>query len=457
MSSQAPASGLRLQIAAIEQEIASLLAQKAKLEETLATVPFPALSLPLDIARLIFHRVVPDHPSNRRIVEALKIAGVCTAWRDIVFTAPELWTTVAVKTGNVAMVQALDTWLPRTKGSAFKLIINFERDERVATAVWAAATRYSAQWQDVLLTTGDSLTLPLPNSLPALTALTIQGDLALECADGSTVDAPHFSHLSLDTPILMFQLGLPLEQVATLYLQGESYSGLIPILAKTPDVRDLTLDFSDSDGLVASAGASSPLVLTCLHTLEYNHDLPEAIVIALVLPVLHTLRFRSELPGPFNTVPTSQLLTMPGTGARRALRELEIGRTRGHTVTSQVMAWLAGLPTLTRLTICLDGFGPEDIATFCNEIAGGDLLPELETLLITHMKRAVEAQVLADVVERRWRWVGGGSRIKKFEVQLVGEDVLGYVERRLGSGQMKGLEYMISQGHSTHPHNLNMY
>ncbi|KAF7299819.1 hypothetical protein HMN09_00988600 [Mycena chlorophos] len=85
---------------------------------------------------------------------------------------------------------------------------------------------------------------------------------------------------------------------------------------------------------------------------------------------------------------------------------------------------LPSLRALTHLSLSLLSFPAPALTDFFAGITQGTLLPELEVLLLHNAARCIETQRVADIVERRWRWQGGLSRIRHFEIGFRGKDVL---------------------------------
>ncbi|KAJ7230255.1 hypothetical protein GGX14DRAFT_553740 [Mycena pura] len=264
-------------IAGIESQLASLRADKEQLQLTLSSIVYPVLTVPPEIMSLVFlhgaSESILDHVWTIIRHNNLRLAGVCRAWRDGVFSTCELWTSIALdcrRGGEPSVI--LKTWLTRSGGLPLDLRIRFSPNE--TDTVWSALTAHSTQWRNMELLTLDSVALSLeaiPSSLPLLQRLVIKGDVTLGKADnGHPVSTPQLRELNLDIPFVVYQLALPLSGITMLSLSGSSAAGISQILAFTPDLEVLAVSIYDFE----SYPVNTPCSLTRLHTLHCHTTIP---------------------------------------------------------------------------------------------------------------------------------------------------------------------------------------
>ncbi|KAJ7264250.1 hypothetical protein C8J57DRAFT_1332200 [Mycena rebaudengoi] len=415
------AADIRSRIAEIEHSIAGIESQLA--------IVYRVLTVPPEIMSVIFLHGASEFILDRVWTAIrhnnMRLAGVCRAWRDVVFSTCELWTSIALdchRGGEPSII--LKAWLTRSGGLPLDLRIRFSPNE--TDTVWSALTAHSTRWRNMELLTLDSVVLSLetlPSSLPLLQRLVIKGDVMLEEADnGHLVSTPQLRELNLDIPFVMYQLALPLIGITTLSLSGSSAAGISQILAFTPDIEVLAISIYDFESL------------TRLHTLHFHATIPPHVLDQLYAPALTHL----VLDGfPDQT---------GGTAAGDAMESL-IARSRCTIRSLEVLAfiWARRFPTLTDITLEVSRWTPELLSTFCQAMTtldGGGLLPELEGLTLRRCTNSMNPEPLVSMLTRRWLWVDGLSRIKTFALSLEGLDLKEYLMD--GLPKAPGLEFVIT-------------
>ncbi|KAJ7050174.1 hypothetical protein C8F01DRAFT_692114 [Mycena amicta] len=439
---------LEQDITFLEAELDALRAEKEEHEEELrarvSLIPYSEHPLPPNILSNVL--IFAANSGGRFLLGKgklrciLTLARVCRQWRDAAFTTGELWKSITVNCGRKQALGILSasTWLPRS--GTLPININLRKILPDSVALWNALVPHSARWRSLELEASEPVVLSLANAasdLPFFESLSIRGDVALE--DGEHISAPKLHILKLTTPFVVYQLALPLKQMTSLNLTGESGAGILDMLALMPDLTSLVLsiqdtepDASESEGSEAevtttTTAPSSPCVLTQLASLQYNHDLPPYILAGLYTPLLAHLTF-SELP-PFKDM---QSLIARSHASIRSLKlqshKLSKDQRRAffarphHSMyirpskeAAMCFAWFKGLPDLEVLDVRVDKWTENDFAQFHDLVTGrrrGDgTLSELERITLQGCPRDLDAALFGGLVAKRWHWVQGLTRV----------------------------------------------
>ncbi|KAJ7162389.1 hypothetical protein C8R46DRAFT_1353334 [Mycena filopes] len=185
-------ANIKSQIAVYKKYIAALEEQADELEENLALVIYPVLTLPTEITSAIFVHCLPPHgrvePSTSRA--PLLLTRICHDWREIALETCALWTSVyispaldiegllsqAVRLGRDNRTSGLlQTWLARAKASPLSLGLDFQI-RAISEHLLDIALSFAGQIQqfDLRLTASGPAVWALNLlTLPALHELTI--------------------------------------------------------------------------------------------------------------------------------------------------------------------------------------------------------------------------------------------------------------------------------------------
>ncbi|KAF8202008.1 hypothetical protein K438DRAFT_1581458, partial [Mycena galopus ATCC 62051] len=106
---------LRYRLAQLSELIATLSAERQKLQALSDSIVYPVLMLPPEITILIFLHCLPEasaYPQPSPLSAPLLLAQICRQWRDIAIASPALWRSIGlVDTRSVGVFQ---TWLSRS-------------------------------------------------------------------------------------------------------------------------------------------------------------------------------------------------------------------------------------------------------------------------------------------------------------------------------------------------------
>ncbi|KAJ7050165.1 hypothetical protein C8F01DRAFT_691639 [Mycena amicta] len=415
-------SDIEQRITSLEAELAALRAQKEQREQELQLSAVPYSEHPLPPNLLVKVLVLAANSGGLpegTIAYNLALAGVCRQWREGVLATNELWTSISVNCARKTSLDILSTCLPRS--GSLPINIYLRNIQSAGLAVWDVLLPYSARWRKLeLYASSDSIVLSLANAaphLPFFESLSIRGDVALE--DGEHISAPNLRKLKLTTPFVVYQLALPLKQITSLDLTGESGAGILDMLALMPDLTSLVLsvqdtepDVPDSEDSEAETAPSSPCVLTQLASLQYNDDLPPYILAGLYTPLLAHLTFPS-LP-PFDDM--QSLIAR----SNSSIRSLKV-----HSLSTDAAAWLVwvkGLPDLEVLDMRVDAWQKSDFNQFHDLVTssrGDGTLSELEQITLHGCPRDLNAALLAGLAAKRWHWVEGLTRVHTLRLSFL--------------------------------------
>ncbi|KAJ7639373.1 hypothetical protein FB45DRAFT_788125 [Roridomyces roridus] len=216
---------LRNEIDTLSRDISVLQALLKQKQSQLETIVYPTLSLPTEIISTIFIHCLPTKPSGPDSVNVreapLLLMQVCSRWREIAVSTPELWTSLVID-ANLRSDHTSDittTWLQRSRSyplSRMKIVGPIEqvKDFTVLTETFRRHARLFR-----------SLELNLPcDSFNKLDAHRLDFPLLRELS--ILASAPPADADSLDTNIDMFSSVPLLEQLHMYILIPPVFVGL---------------------------------------------------------------------------------------------------------------------------------------------------------------------------------------------------------------------------------------
>ncbi|KAJ6514278.1 hypothetical protein C8R47DRAFT_917917, partial [Mycena vitilis] len=105
---------LRRQLSRLDTLIASLTAERQRLQAQSDPIVYPVLSLPTEITVEIFLRCLPTQPRLPcPSVSPLLLTQICHHWREIALDTPGLWQSLIFRDHRVS-VELLRLWLARS-------------------------------------------------------------------------------------------------------------------------------------------------------------------------------------------------------------------------------------------------------------------------------------------------------------------------------------------------------
>ncbi|KAJ7625283.1 hypothetical protein DFH06DRAFT_1229042 [Mycena polygramma] len=274
----------RVRIAEIKLEITRLQAELDSLTESLT---FPILTLPVEITSQIFVYCLPDSDDARDVspLDAPLVLGrVCSTWRNIALSTPQLWTFLSLSIDRNAysptLFSALKQWLLRSRNFPLSIRLHHptcasedvtEEDENwwehtndyIYHAVPILLTHYR-RWEDVEFNMPVSYLRALVSDsskpteeLPFLRHLTLgssqedwAGPDSLENPVTIFMNAPRLwsVHLILEQNELqlMDQVHLPWEQLTSFTGTAFSAHDCLVVLNQAPSLIDCVFHITDS-------------------------------------------------------------------------------------------------------------------------------------------------------------------------------------------------------------------
>ncbi|KAJ7476229.1 hypothetical protein FB451DRAFT_269696 [Mycena latifolia] len=313
----------RVRIAEIDREIAKLQTERQTLVESLI---FPVLTLPVEITSQIFVECLPPTPPSASTFDAPLVLGrVCSRWREIALSTPQLWASwsLAIDGGSLSrVIYSLKLWLERSKNCPLSIRLHhkdctsedvnsddedwWERSADFGGEITPILGQHYRQWEsmefNMPLSCLRGLSSFVPNGgLPFLRHLTL-GSSQEDWAGTSSfhpvpltlfAEAPRLTsvHLILEDNHfpLMEQVHIPYAQLTSFTGTAFSLSECLTLLAQTPALVDCVFYLETHDNLSPFGLSIQPLLH--LKTLKLWSSVAYAyLILGLVtLPSLETL------------------------------------------------------------------------------------------------------------------------------------------------------------------------
>ncbi|KAK7017403.1 F-box domain-containing protein [Favolaschia claudopus] len=170
-------AALETQIADLERRLAILRDEKALVQETLDAYKYPVLEVPNEIVSEIFIQFVPPYPSrppNRGTLSPTLLTQICTRWRQIALSTPQLWRAVHIAVwddavGSHPQIQLAGTWFSRAGIYPLSLEISGTRDSSITREEISDLAVEQARWEYLKINVSDLDTVfGLVGSMPQL-------------------------------------------------------------------------------------------------------------------------------------------------------------------------------------------------------------------------------------------------------------------------------------------------
>ncbi|KAJ7215103.1 hypothetical protein B0H12DRAFT_1154990 [Mycena haematopus] len=292
---------LRHRLAQLGNLIATLNAERQKLQAVSDSIVYPVLSLPPEITALIFFHCLPKpsfFPQPSPLSAPLLLAQICRQWRDIAIASPGLWQSIGLV--DTRSVGVFETWLARSGNHPLNLSLNCVDPERAASLI-DVCIPHTHRWQHVQLALPVGLLMRLKASLPMpllrKISLSLRGPFSREQGTDGVADdpialsnAPMLREADISTyPDLRFDL--PWTQLTALTLAKSDIAECFAILKRCPDL--ITLDVS-TIGPPPARTDSEPLTLANLQSFTFATDFCP-VIDRLRLPRLTSLHIRETI------------------------------------------------------------------------------------------------------------------------------------------------------------------
>ncbi|KAJ7769896.1 hypothetical protein B0H16DRAFT_235406 [Mycena metata] len=292
---------LHSRLSKLDAIIASLTAERQRLQAESDAIVYPILSLPTEITTEIFRRWCVLRSRSRPYPSEgpLLLAQICHQWRQIALHTPELWRDLHFT--DRSSVELFKLWLDRSRDLSLNLAFD-SWDIALTGRFIEASMVHSHRWQVVELNLPIVFytTLDLSNvSLPILHSISLKNYFSGErtVGAGTVLNAPLLREAHIHTfPDLKVDFLRP--KLTSLTLQHAiDLTKCIILLRGCPDLVKLALSTSGQGPVQTDS-----LVLPALESLEC--DLTAASILEhLTLPRLQRLRVtETETDVPQHTV-----------------------------------------------------------------------------------------------------------------------------------------------------------
>ncbi|KAK7037882.1 hypothetical protein R3P38DRAFT_3473794 [Favolaschia claudopus] len=122
-----------------EEVLKQLYRKKSVAQRKLNSLRDPISRLPLELSSQIFLQCLPDDPPKPAAHSVpMLLLNICSAWRDIALSMPDLWTTIYL---DRPQIQTLELWGSRARGHALCIHIHITALDLDITAVLARYTK----------------------------------------------------------------------------------------------------------------------------------------------------------------------------------------------------------------------------------------------------------------------------------------------------------------------------
>ncbi|KAF7295786.1 F-box domain-containing protein [Mycena chlorophos] len=406
------ASVLRARIAAAEDDITSLAAQlahrqadKTALEEELAAIAYPILTLPPEITTEIVLQAAAVSANELPAV----VASVCTQWRRIALSTPRLWTRFSQTRSDWCFVDpaaALERWIQRSGHLPLDIELELPQDGR--NEILGLLTRNISRLRRVelfeLYSVADGALEWATSRGATLPFLALHDDIPLALDNVAPESVPAWSsvRIRLTTRPLDAKLLQSFRHAKNLALEFVSKEVLSSVLRLTPAIETLSI--------------------------LSNVILPPFPVAAISFPHVHTLHYVGRMHLPYITLPGLVHLTLDGRRSP-AMRELNQFLQRSHctlrSLSVRNLLWddfrpvLRTFNSVAEFSADIGSIDEEDASdsdeeddseplrfdrfhAVFNEFRVGDILPDVVSLTLTSIPAAEDAylDVLGAVLAR---------------------------------------------------------
>ncbi|KAJ7692871.1 hypothetical protein B0H17DRAFT_512602 [Mycena rosella] len=289
---------LRHRLAQLDTLIATLSAERARLQAQSDSIVYPVLCLPPELTSLIFIHCIQstgDLPHPSPIGAPLLLTQICRQWREIAVNTPELWQSIALV--DTRSVEVFKTWLSRSGSLPLSFSLNCV-DPIHAASLIDACMPHAHRWQDVELALPARVLKRLDCAAPLLMlrriSLSLRGPFSREGA----VDV----HRIASSAVLLRQaivntypdlrFDLPWAKLTALTLGRLDDADFFAIVKLCPDL--VTLDITTTGGGALPDSDTAPLTLAALESFAFPSDFCSVLPF-LLLPRLTHINIRETV------------------------------------------------------------------------------------------------------------------------------------------------------------------
>ncbi|KAJ7255756.1 hypothetical protein C8J57DRAFT_1721742 [Mycena rebaudengoi] len=289
-------SRLRARLAALNDLIDTLAAERLRLQAASDSIVYPILTLPTETTVEIFRRTLPPSLSPSALEAPLLLGQICRQWREIALNALDLWNSLTFSDNR--SIPLLEMWLSRSGNSPLNYSIACI-DPVTAEALIDTSLQHSRRWEDVTLRVPFTPFSRLgTRTFPMLRRIAVQ--VHQDIGDG-TPDAPPAAVVIADAPLLRavqiastdINFDLPWSQLTSLVIVPNiNVRECMVLLVKCAALVELTVGTHDANG--SFARTHPHIILNSLESLSVNLG-PSSVLPFLTLPRLRVLDLTRDL------------------------------------------------------------------------------------------------------------------------------------------------------------------
>ncbi|KAJ7065589.1 hypothetical protein C8F01DRAFT_1126184 [Mycena amicta] len=406
LAMQSAAAELRLRLDVLDSGISTVAAQNSSdlptliaerkalaLEINAVASGFP---LPFEIIAEIFTLHILDDPSHlRHPARQLRLASVCSSWRDVCFSLGHLWTRLniypcpelLVSQDHDCLIQMVITWLSRAGNHLIRLRIDSKLPWHIIDRIASTAlSRFSGQLSRLDMPVPDIFppAVVLPDGLPQLESIRLTfryfGGGPGERLFG---DAPLLRRVQLDGGRFT-NMRLPYPQLTELVLTKATHNSAAAVLAHCTQLQKLSIEFRHSLDVV-----TDKITLPHLHTLRISSRNGDSLRAFRALPSLTSLDLNDLRLSPGLILPLAR-------ESQWSLRTVRFVSVPSRAVTSILSALVMGSIKELDLVVPFNDLG---FSTFVAHLSrANEFLPNLRSMRIKTCP-ASEGAALEELVE----------------------------------------------------------
>ena len=437
------------EITRVEDLLKGLILKRAFLKKKINHHSSPLLKIPPEVTSEIFKAYIRQEEEDVDLDQGpvylsqlrhdasqapLLLSAVCTAWRELAWSMPWVWSSVNLMLGasGPTSVALLDEWLSRSRHCPLTIRLKYvfsvaEEGYDTILGIMSVVARFSERWRHIIFNLPilcyDALR-SVRGRLPMLKSLSLR---LLGEERGSAMNALQMFSIAPQLHVAQCEdfppqgVVLPLDQLTSLsaYQCGSSMH-CVETLDAGSQLRHASFVLDYRSAWVITPSAPHQVLAPHLHSLKFlvnKRGFTCTILDHLALPNLRELSF-TGLSGrePFTM---SSLVSLISRSAC-PLQSLSI---TSLYLDGELFRCMQVMPSLSELTIStLGNIAREIIRNLNPTTLNPPLLPNLRKLSISESGMTIDLIELHSMLCARWEWTGGsgaGSGQKVTRLQSI--------------------------------------
>ncbi|KAK7055863.1 hypothetical protein R3P38DRAFT_2404983, partial [Favolaschia claudopus] len=295
------------EIRELELRIANLRLEKNLVQQRLDAHIYPVLTLPSEIISEILIRTLPVYPlrpPKTGLSSPTLLSQICSPWRDIALSTPQLWRAFSVSfgrhpksTNSRRQIELAETWLARSGACPLSIEIHKKGSDH-GKHPYAVITAHRERWEHLWITSSIVEVSAFRRSTPLLRSVHLDGSLPFRPKQDPLTVAFNRAPLLRTASVprcAVSSLTIPWAQLTSLTLDGGLFPNFIKTLNHTPNLIHCELKISDP----ACNGPQFTMKLDRLESLKcYMPDYAVKIMRAQIFtPALRSLTVSTTFLG----------------------------------------------------------------------------------------------------------------------------------------------------------------